>query len=82
MTDLKVVKLPTGNLQDIPALIETVAKRTREGEFGTVVAGVCVLLNDAGEPQVFGWGGDTDDVRGIGLLTLGAQWLSARKVKL
>jgi hypothetical protein len=79
VTDLKVVKLPTGNLQDIPALIETVAKQTREGEFGKVVAGVCVLLNDDGEPQVFGWG-DADAVRSIGLLTLGAQWLS-RKVK-
>jgi hypothetical protein len=79
--DLKIVELPTGNLQDIPALIETVAKQTRDGEFGKVVAGVCVLINDDGEPQVFGWGGDTDDVRGIGLLTLGAQWLSARKVK-
>jgi hypothetical protein len=77
MTDLKVVKL-TGNLQDIPALIETVARQTREGEFGHVVAGVCVLMNDDGEIQVFGWGGDTDDVRGIGLLTLGAQFL-ARK---
>lgn len=77
MTDLKVVKLPTGNLQDIPALMEAVARQTREGKFGKIVAGVCVLLNDAGEPQVFGWG-DTDAVRGIGLLTLGAQFL-ARK---
>jgi hypothetical protein len=78
VTDLKVVELSTGNLLDIPALIETVAKQTREGEFGNVVAGVCVLLNDDGEPQVFGWGGDIDALRGIGLLTLGAQWLSAR----
>jgi hypothetical protein len=79
MADLKVVKL-TGNLQDIPALIEALAKQTREGKFGEIVAGVCVLLNDDGEPQVFGWGGDTDAIRGIGLLTLGAQWLS-RKVE-
>jgi hypothetical protein len=73
-----VVELPTGNLQDIPGLIEAVAKQAREGEFGKIVAGVCVLLSDDGEPQVFGWGGDIDALRGIGLLTLGAQWLSAR----
>lgn len=74
----QVVPLNTGgNLSDIPALIEATANRLRSGEFGNITAGACVLLDETGRPTVFGWGA-ADSVRGVGILTIGANWLASR----
>lgn len=80
MTDLKVVELPGGDLLDIPKRMETVAGQIAAGDHGVVTAGVCVLVDDAGNLKVFGWG-RTDDVHTVGLLHLGAAWLAQHRVE-
>jgi hypothetical protein len=79
MTDLRVVDFPTGNFRDIPAALEVMAKLIREGVLGDVVSGAGTFLRSDGSVVVCGWG-DTSDVHSIGLLTLGAEWLAARRV--
>jgi hypothetical protein len=78
---MSVRRVDFGDLSDIAGQIEVVAAQVRAGSLGDVAAGVCVLLDAEGLPRVFGWGRDTDDIRAIGLLHLGASWLSAHAVR-
>ena len=77
----KVVPLGRGNLDDLVALSQNLADQIKSGVHGDLRSGVVVLLKANGEPVVMGWGREADDIHGIGLLTLGAQWLSARETK-
>lgn len=74
-----VVQLPTGNLNDIAALIRQVADDIESGQYGKIVSGAAIALNEEGAPVVFGWG-RTDDIHSIGLFHLGASWLASHKV--
>lgn len=71
---LKVVELFHHTLQDIPACMEAVAQKIREGEHGDVTCAVAVILQSDGSPVVFGWG-RTDAVHSIGVLGIGMGWL-------
>ena len=74
-----IVELPKSNLQDIPALLETVARKMRDGELGEVTCGAGIFL--AGDDVlVYGWG-QTDGVHSIGLFNIGADWLCNRMVE-
>jgi hypothetical protein len=73
-----VVELPKSNLQDIPALLEAIARQIREGEFGEVQCGAGVFL--AGDDVIVcGWG-KTDGVHSIGLFNIGSNWLCDKMV--
>ena len=76
--DLKVVTLDCGDIGDIPALMERCAAAIRDGERGDVVMAACVLLQRDGTPILFSWGRDADELRTIGMLQVGANWLAAR----
>jgi hypothetical protein len=73
----EVVDDPTDALPDIPALMEGVAADIRRGDLSAHSA-VCVVLAESGAVTVFGWG-SPDDVHSIGVLQLGAVWLSNQK---
>lgn len=70
-----------GCLDDIPALLENVASELREGRHGKVLSAAAVFVNEEGVPIVCGWGADTDSIRAMGLLHLGASWLAAHEVR-
>jgi hypothetical protein len=78
--DLKLVDLSKRNVDDIPAMLETLAANIRSGEYGKVEAGVGVFMDEDGDVFTCGWGSDVDGVYSIGLLNIGAHWLAARKV--
>lgn len=73
-----IVELPKRNLQDIPALLEAMARDIRSGDLGEVQCGAGIFL--AGDDVIVcGWG-QTDGVHSIGLFNIGANWLCNRMV--
>lgn len=76
----ELVKLPVGNLHDIPALLEALAREIQDGQHGTVISGAGVFVDEQGSVFVCGWG-RTDDIHSIGLLQLGSAWLASHKVE-
>lgn len=50
-----VTDFPLANLNDFPAMLETLASDIREGRHGTPQSGVFVLANEEGL-TLFGWG--------------------------
>ena len=70
--------MPIGvaNLQDIPALLEGLGQRIRDGELGEVNRLVLVMDAENGV-QVRSWGGTGHILEAIGMLTIGASHLMA-----
>ena len=76
-----ITQVSFGNLSDIPLCMERLAAEIREGRHGNPSMGVAVFFEKTCQPLVCGWGVDTDDIRAIGLLHLGAAWLSTHEVR-
>lgn len=47
MSELRVVQLPTGNLQDIPGMLRRIADRMESGEVRMPAQAVLVAVEDA-----------------------------------
>lgn len=80
-SESNILNLVQRSVDDIPAMLEVMAKEIRDGEHGTVTAGAGVFLTTDGEVMVCGWGKDATDVHSVGLLHIGAAWLAANKVQ-
>ena len=75
----EVVELTLTSLEDVVACIEGTLAALKAGEYGKVTCGAAVLLEDNGEPHVFGWG-HTDSLHSIGILQIGAALLATNSV--
>lgn len=67
---LKVVEFPTINLNDIPAKLENLAARVRDGQEGDVTRVVVITQTSDNKHNVFGFGDTGQRVVALGLLTL------------
>lgn len=78
MADIKEVNFHS--VTDIPGMMERMAGDIREGKVNPRF-GVAVFIDGDEEITVCGWGADPDGLSAIGLLGLGAAWLSVNKVR-
>lgn len=78
---MTVVEVHKARVDDIPAMLRRAADSIEAGERGEPFAMAAVLVNDAGEPTVWGWGKVETELTAIGLLTLGGHYLAQNKVE-
>lgn len=79
MSGPTIVPFTGGSLADVAGSMEKAAADIRASQGAPVLSAACVTIDENGEVAVYGWG-RTDDIQSIGLLHLGAAWLSNHKV--
>lgn len=67
----EIIPLFQSNCADIVAMARRFADDIEAGKFGEARTAVVVLETEDGTVEAFGWGGDAELVRAIGVLQLG-----------